>query len=741
MDFGEPSYTHHPMVDYFNAMDPQSYGIQPGNGPDIKMGVQDIGMSVPMGISASNVAGIYSKIRMGAGKLEIQFPGYRSGNRNAHTPEMYGEDQRQVLREMQMANEVRFNTHASFGLMGMMGRDERGNFSIDNAFQDLQELKRAIDFQADMGGGSVVMHSGEFERPMTDMHMDDETHQLNLARDSSGRLMVRQAHTQEVNAKFELLDARTSQKMETVEKDRLVAYPVWKRAKETRMGVDIKGNSILIKGEEKDSNGNITYPGDYVDYQNRKIIDPYNALEGRVPEYNPAEGRFKIERRHFDYFKKEAEYFNDYQRKKFGREPNFFEKAYPEEMFLRATLEMQEGHSRGWSLQYGLATQQHIDRLNKIDKAMDFYKKLDESIPENEKWKLMKQDASFGGVYGELVPPETKHPLKILEELRNQEAKSLEFARQASAAQEQQAEDTNETKNKLITPIKRFEQHGARMYAEAGIHAMRRTRDTNNPVVVAVENLFPERFGGHLEELKFIIKKSRDKMAELLTEPKTQFGTSRAPTEMDKDKLAEAMIPGREGMLQENPYYMPGISKEEAQKIAGRHIKATLDTGHLNMWRKYWQEDPRLTKEDNDKKFKDWYLQQVESLAKDGMVGNVHLADNYGYQDDHLSPGQGNAPIKEVVGIIKKYGYDRAITVEPGADATTDLSDFHGLMKTWRLFGGDIYGMGMGGGAQIPQRWTDVQYSYFGQNKPPYFIFGPYAPSNDWTLWSTVPME
>ena len=39
------------------------------------------------------------------------------------------------------------------------------------------------------------------------------------------------------------------------------------------------------------------------------------------------------------------------------------------------------------------------------------------------------------------------------------------------------------------------------------------------------------------------------------------------------------------------------------------------------------------------------------------------------------------------------------------------------------------------------QRWGEVQYSYFGQNQPPYFVFGAYAPSNDWTLWSQTPME
>src|SRR3989339_923285 len=230
MDFGDLNYTHHPMADYFNAMEPQSYGIQPANKPDMNIGVQDIGMSVPMGISAANVAGIYSKIRMGAGKLEIQFPGYRMGNRNAQTPEMLGEDQRQAIRELSMANEVKFNTHASFQLMGMMGRDERGNFSLYNATQDLFELKRAIDFQGDMGGGSVVIHSGEFERPMTDMYLDDETGRINLARDPSGRLLFKQAHTQELDAKFELMDERTSQKMETVQKDRLVAVPIWLKA-------------------------------------------------------------------------------------------------------------------------------------------------------------------------------------------------------------------------------------------------------------------------------------------------------------------------------------------------------------------------------------------------------------------------------------------------------------------------------------------------------------------------------
>jgi hypothetical protein len=129
------------------------------------------------------------------------------------------------------------------------------------------------------------------------------------------------------------------------------------------------------------------------------------------------------------------------------------------------------------------------------------------------------------------------------------------------------------------------------------------------------------------------------------------------------------------------------------------------------------------------------------SLAKEKMIGNVHLADNYGYQDDHLSPGEGNTPIREAAAILRKYGYDKAWTVEPGADASTDVADFYGLMKTWRYFGSSVYGLGEGGGMGAPQQWGNIQQSYFGHNQPPYFIFGSYSPSNEWTLFSGVPLE
>ena len=119
-------YTHHPMVDYANAMDPDMYGHDLKEKPSIS--IKDIGMSVPMGISAQNVAGIYSKIRMGVGSIEIGFPGIYHGQRQAHTPGMYGEDQRQAIRELANINEIKLTTHAAYNMMGLMGRDQRDNF-------------------------------------------------------------------------------------------------------------------------------------------------------------------------------------------------------------------------------------------------------------------------------------------------------------------------------------------------------------------------------------------------------------------------------------------------------------------------------------------------------------------------------------------------------------------------------------------------------------------------------------
>ncbi|MBI2138753.1 sugar phosphate isomerase/epimerase [Candidatus Woesearchaeota archaeon] len=740
-------YGNSPMATYQNAMDPQMYeeGLPKEHPPFTPPSVRDVGMSVPMGISAQNVAGIYSKIRMGVGSIEIGFPAKYQGGRGAMTAGQFGEDQRQAIREIAKLNEVKLTTHSAYNIMGMMGRDERGNFSIESATQDLSEIKSAIDFAADTaGGGSVVVHTGEWERPMTDMVIDDETggKKRNLGWDLEGtkRNMFRQHPREVFDAQFKLIDDRDSRIYEQVSKSRTVNYPVWLRADSDKDGMDQDGNPVRIKGKKYDEEGNLVFGGDYLDYEGRKIKDEnvYEPVKGRVPVYDNKERRFKVEKKDFYYFQEEAIEYNEWLKKnyktKYGKEwyedkEFFYNKVYPEEMYLRATLESDEGYSRGYALQFTQRIKENLEFLGKLRKAREFYADLVAKTPVEDRWKIARQDDNFARITGGIIPPETKDPVDVIDkQIRDLEA-SLEYERLAGYTQEGRARDTAETKQHLITPIKRFEKVATQLYAMAAIHAMRRSKDPGNPITLTVENIFPDRFGCHPQELKWVIGKIREKMVEMLTEDQILYGEQQGyPTTSDE---------GRRG---KNPYKIEGISKEEARKIAETHVKATFDTAHMNLWRKYWVEIPGKGPEENESEFKKWYLQQFEDLLKNKMIGNMHLVDNLGYWDDHLAPGQGNAPIKEVMGLLKKYGYDKAITTEPGADASADLSDFHGLMKTWRYLGSPIYGAGFGA-PRAPQTWTGVMYSYFGQVEPPQYTFGAYAPSNDWTLWSQVPLE
>ena len=381
----------------------------------------------------------------------------------------------------------------------------------------------------------------------------------------------------------------------------------------------------------------------------------------------------------------------------------------PEESYIISTLETNAANSRGWAYYYGSGFDESIENIKKLRKAYDIYKKIEEATDEDEKWRLLRQVPIGLRSGGELVPPDTKFPSEIIKKELVQQEGHMKQAQEASASQWSQAEEAMET----IRHVESAETYAIKeaydSYANAAISAMmhsdklQKEGKMKKPIAIALENLFPESYGAHPDELRVLVQGSRQKMVDMLKQR--------------------------------------GMTEEQARKEATEHITSTLDTGHLNMWRKYWKGDQSKSMAENDKEYNKWMLHKLGELAKDKIIGHVHIDDNYGYHDDHLAPGEGNTPIREMIEVLKKSGYNGELIVEPGADYTTDVSGFHSVMKTWRLFGSPVYGAGSGISSKGRKTWGEVGYGFFGQNVPPYFVFGAYSPSEDWTLWSGVPLE
>jgi len=373
-------------------------------------------------------------------------------------------------------------------------------------------------------------------------------------------------------------------------------------------------------------------------------------------------------------------------RKKYGA--NFDKEKHtvtPEEAFLIATTEGQARIAKGWALNYSEGLNKEFDLLKQLKEEKEMLEENLKTMPEDEKWKIKNKIKRIEEGEGRQNPG-----IKDLEQ-------SIKARQEMVTGQLQQANDQERLGENVMSAKKYALEKSFSGYALSGMRAMEETKKKNleKPLFITMENIFPESYGGHPEELKKLVLESRKEMEKML---------------MKK-----------------------GSSESEAKQLAETHIKATLDTGHLNLWRKYFNGP--------EKEFDKWVLDQTEDLAKSKIIGNVHLADNFGYQDEHLAPGQGNAPIKEMIKILKKHGYKGAYTVECGSSATTDASYFHGMMKTWEYLGSPVYSMGAARDGLPPAQWQNIQHSYFGQTYPPSFVFGAYSPSNEWTLWSNVPME
>jgi sugar phosphate isomerase/epimerase len=407
----------------------------------------------------------------------------------------------------------------------------------------------------------------------------------------------------------------------------------------------------------------------------------------RKPIYDPETGHFKAKEYPWSFFVEEAKRMNAQE----GKE------VTPEEAYFRSSFAAREEQAKSWALLYSREYQNMLNAKEKLEKVLKVYERIEKEVPPEQRWKLeMETRERYAEELAPLVPTDRKLTSELIKEKLWEINKRIESQRDFATSQEQQAKEFEVIKTHAV-PIKDYAiEKSTDSLAKAALFAMQKTQAKNlpEPLFIAPESLWAQQYGSHPQELKKLVLESREKMAEMLKKR--------------------------------------GYEDEKARQLANQHIKATFDIGHAYTWRKYFKEDPNKTWEENTKAFNEWLFKHVDDLAKSGVIGHIHISDNFGFEDEHVTPGQGIIPIKEFVEKVKKAGIKNVI-VEPAHQ------DYKAMLGGWKTFGSSIYGLTTAGRRES---WLDIEHSYFGRPAPPYFLYGPAAPDPEhWVLWTGIQLE
>ena len=105
----------------------------------------------------------------------------------------------------------------------------------------------------------------------------------------------------------------------------------------------------------------------------------------------------------------------------------------------------------------------------------------------------------------------------------------------------------------------------------------------------------------------------------------------------------------------------PDVLEKVFKKIPKLYLH--LDVAHANVGRK--NTTPQL----------------VRRFSK--RIEHIHISDNHGKEDEHLPLGKGSIDWNAMLGVIKKSGYDKTITLEVFTNAKDCLVDKSKLRKMW----------------------------------------------------------
>ena len=633
-----------------------------------------------------------SSIRRGTGQLQLALQTGVNAQMGGGVSSI-GKDQRQAIKEVLKASDVAWEglEFSPQDMSNMSGYDtQRGGFSEEKRKKDIRHVKDAILFSAEIGaGGGVDIWSQEFYRNI---------HDAGFQHNASQKFEDFEGFDENKHAMKTLVDDRTGQAIQFQtgglggQNNPEISIPLWLTAKNKGVG----------------PNGVPFGEGDYLDAEGNKLeanANDKNFIMNRVPIWNEEQAKFESKKMNWTQFKQ------------YAQERNHLENANltPEEWWYRVQLENQYGQQRGQAVYYSQRYTKERDELKDLIKAREEYQKIEEGKTEEElraSGMLVPQQNMTTA--GSQLTPSTKYVKKseLVQEGINELKQRMIHTHEASGMADAQAE----TVWSNIQHIKPVEEYALAKttdsFADAAIFAMEQTNkhDVARPIYVGPELGWPQGYGGHTDEFIKIILESRNKMIQKMkADPRFQNN-----------------------------------SEQQLKEMAKKHIAGVLDTSHLSMWYNHFPKNKATeTEESRLKRFNGWYLEQMDKLAKADVVGSVQIVDSQTGDHRHLPVGQGIFPTVEAVKRLQKNGYKGAVVSEGHEDENTDPGSTQ--YSLWSEFGASMgtgyhFGLQSGGGNSFGNIYSGFGGAA-GYRAPPNYIFGAYAPSNDWKVWSEIPLE
>lgn len=618
-------------------------------------------------------------IRGGAGTLQIVLMTPPESAIGGR-PKAYGKEVRKALQEVALASKVNIaGVELPTALNNLAGFDYQNLvFSDEKRKQSLDEVRDAIRFAADVGrGGGIDIVSWEFPRGVNEAEWNKP-----VIKDGKEVKPFTQEGEQRIGW---LVDDRTGRTIQ-FRKDEVQHIPydpnTFSPLRPTKEELERLERGEITELPLKEFKWEDFKR--WAEHSNEQIKEGIDPTTNKPWGIDPETGqKWAPEKKQISEDREKAR--EEYeQRMKEGR------LITPDEKYIEVQLQGQINSLVGWRTHYAHNAQIAREQMDEAKQAVE--RATNEQQRDQAKLAFNK----------------AKH--------------QYEDSLHTAHGQQQQIDELKE-RFKHMKPIKDYAlERSARTYAEAGVEAMRaelqgRQKGTvERPMHVGPEIGWPGYYGSHPEEFIELVQKSRKQMVELLTQP---------------------TIKDVKGNPINNPYCDPTINKKEAEELANKHVKGLFDTSHMGMWLAHFEGKKGETEEQRIARFKkDFYLPAVKKIIDAGVVGAIQLVDSMSAAHGHLPPGEGIFPVIETAKMFKDSGFTGFIVSEGHEEEK--FGEGRIRSKLWQHAGANV---GAGYFSGPPLRWGQVQQGYFGKTYSPLFMFGGYSPSNEFKLWSEVPLE